>query len=127
MRRIVLDMRSGMFADAVAQSLSDSDPDFSVCRSSRPEETSSLCKACQANVLVMEVVRQSIWTLKERLKIREELRKALPDCKVLLLVDENAEEQQAAGVRQAVKDKLVDGFIYTSVSPTYLAAVIDTL
>ena len=29
--------------------------------------------------------------------------------------------------RKAMKDQLVDNFIYASVSPTYLAGVIDTL
>ena len=48
-------------------------------------------------------------------------------CKPLLLVDENADELLASEVRQAVKDQLVDNFIYASVSPTYLAGVIDTL
>ena len=48
-------------------------------------------------------------------------------CKVLLLVDENADEQLAAEVRQTVKDQLADDFIYASVSPTYLAGVIDIL
>ena len=33
----------------------------------------------------------------------------------------------AADVRQAVKDQLVDNFIYASVSPKYFAGVIDTL
>ena len=49
------------------------------------------------------------------------------DGKTLLLVDENADEMLAADVRQTVKDRLVDNFIYASVSPTYLAGVIDTL
>ena len=42
-------------------------------------------------------------------------------------MDENADELLAADVRQAVKDQLVDNFIYASVSQTYLAGVIDTL
>ena len=46
---------------------------------------------------------------------------------VLLLVDENADELLASDVRQAVKDQLVDNFIYASVSPKYLAGVIDRL
>ena len=46
---------------------------------------------------------------------------------MLLLVDENADEQLAAEVRQTVKDQLADSFIYASVSPTYLAGVIDIL
>ena len=86
-----------------------------------------MCRACHANVLVMEVIRQGIWKLSERLKIRNEVKKLEWDCKTLLLVDENADEMLAADVRQAVKDRLVDNFIYASVSPTYLAGVIDTL
>ena len=42
-------------------------------------------------------------------------------------MDENADEMLAADVRQAVKVQLVDNFIYASVSPKYLAGVIDTL
>ena len=42
-------------------------------------------------------------------------------------MDEDADELLAAEVRQAVKDQRVDNFIYASVSPTYLAGVIDTL
>ena len=127
MRRIVLDMKSGLSAEAVMQALMGCDPDFVVYRSSNPEETVALCRACHANVLVMEVIRQGIWKLSERLKIRNEVKKLGWDCKTLLLVDENADEMLAADVRQAVKDRLVDNFIYASVSPTYLAGVIDTL
>ena len=122
MRRIVLDMKGGLLAEAVMQSLSGCDPDFLVYRSSKPEETLALCRSCRANVLVMEVIRQS-----ERLKLCNAVKQLGWVCKVLLLVDENADELLAADVRQAVKDQLVDNFIYASVSPTYLAGVIDTL
>lgn len=127
MRRIVLDIKGGLLAEAVMQALMASDPDYMVYRSSKPEETIALCRACQANVLVMEVMRLGIWTLDERLKIRKEAKNFGWDCKVLLLVDETADQMLAAEVRQAVKDQLVDNFIYASVSPAYLAGVIDTL
>ena len=42
-------------------------------------------------------------------------------------VSADADKLLASEVRQAVKDQLVDNFIYASVSPTYLAGVIDTL
>ena len=87
----------------------------------------ALCRNCRANVLVMEVIRQGIWKLSERLRLCSAVRQLGWDCKVLLLVDESADELLAAEVRQAVKDQLVDNFIYASVSPTYLAGVIDTL
>ncbi len=127
MRRIVLDLQSGLFAEAITQALTASNPDFWVYRSSKPEETVSLCRACHANVLVMEVLRQGEWRLSERMKIRNELKRNGDECKLLLLVDESADELLAADVRQAVKDKLADGFVYASISPSYLAGVIDTL
>ena len=46
MRRIVLDMKGGLLAEAVMQALTGCDPDFVVYRSLKPEETVSLCRAC---------------------------------------------------------------------------------
>ena len=117
MRRIVLDLQGGLLAEAVMQVLAGYDP----------EDTLALCRSCHANVLVMEVIRQGIWKLSERLRLCSAVKNLGWDCKVLLLVDENADEQLAAEVRQTVKDQLADDFIYASVSPTYLAGVIDIL
>ena len=127
MRRIVLDLQGGLLAEAVMQVLAGYDPDFIVYRSSKPEVTLALCRSCHANVLVMEVIRQGIWKLSERIRLCSAVKNLGWDCKVLLLVDENADEQLAAEVRQTVKDQLADDFIYASVSPTYLAGVIDIL
>lgn len=127
MRRIVLDMKNGLLAEAVTQSLSGCDMDFLIYRSLKPEETLALCRTCRANVLVMEVIRQGLWKLSERLRLCSAVRRLGWACKVLLLVDESTDELLASEVRQTVKDQLADGFIYASVSPTYLAGVIDTL
>ena len=127
MRRIVLDLQGGLLAEAVMQVLAGYDPDFIVYRSSKPEDTLALCRSCHAHVLVMEVIRQGIWKLSERIRLCSAVKNLGWDCKVLLLVDENADEQLAAEVRQTVKDQLADDFIYASVSPTYLAGVIDIL
>ena len=127
MRRIVLDMKNGLLAEAVTQSLSGCDMDFLIYRSPKPEETLALCRTCRANVFVMEVIRQGLWKLSERLRLCSAVRRLGCACKVLLLVDESTDELLASEVRQTVKDQLADGFIYASVSPTYLAGVIDTL
>lgn len=127
MRRIVLDMKNGLLAEAVTQSLSGCDMDFLIYRSPKPEETLALCRTCRANVLVMEVIRQGLWKLSERLRLCSAVRRLGWACKVLLLVDESTDELLASEVRQTVKDQLADDFIYASVSPTYLAGVIDIL
>lgn len=127
MRRIVIDMQNILFADAIAEALRRFDSDFDPVMSDRPDKTLLLCDNVLANVLIMEVTAYTPWRLEERMKIRDELRKRNPDCKIVLVVDENTEKKLADRVRQAKKDGLVDNFIYGSISSSYLSAVIDAL
>lgn len=127
MRRVVIDMQNTLFADAVAEALCRFDSDFDPVMSESPDKTLALCNAVLANILIMEVSAYAPWKLEERMKIRDELRKINPNCKIVLVVDENTEKKLADRVRQAKKDGLVDNFIYGSISSTYLSAVIDAL
>ncbi len=127
MRRVVIDMQNVLFADAVAEALRRFDSDFDPVMSESPGKTLALCNDIQANILIMEVTSYTPWKLEERMKIRDELRKQSPDCKIALVVDENTEKKLADRVRQAKKDGLVDNFIYGSISSSYLSAVIDAL
>lgn len=127
MRRVVVDMQNILFADAVAMALRNFDSDFDVCCSESPEKTLDMCKYTVAQILIMEVTGYTPRLIEERIKLRNELKKAVPDCKIVFVVDENTEKKLADRVRQAKKDGLIDNFIYGSVSATYLSAVIDAL
>lgn len=127
MRRVVIDMQNTLFADAVTEALRRFDSDFEPIMSESPEKILFLCDSVLANVLIMEVTAYTPWKLEERMKIRDKLKKTNPDCKIVLVVDENTEKKLADQVRQVKKDGLIDNFIYGSVSSTYLSAVIDTL
>ena len=127
MRRVVIDMQNALFADAVAEALHRFDSDFEPVISENPEKTLQLCDTVLANILIMEVTAYEACSLEERMKIRDELKKHNPDCKIVLVVDENTEKKLADRVRQAKKDGLVDNFLYGSVSASYLSAVIDAL
>lgn len=127
MRRVVIDMQNTLFADAVVEALRRFDSDFEPIMSESPEKILFLCDSVLANVLIMEVTAYTPWKLEERMKIRDKLKKTNPDCKIVLVVDENTEKKLADQVRQVKKDGLIDNFIYGSVSSTYLSAVIDTL
>lgn len=85
MRRIVIDMQNVLFADAVAEALRNFDSDLEPVMSESPDKTLSLCDAVLANVLIMEVTVYTSWTLEERLKIRNALKRVQPDCKIVLL------------------------------------------
>ena len=69
----------------------------------------------------------SPWKYCERMKIRDSVKVQNPDCKLVLVVDENAEKEVAKQVKQAKKDGLIDQFIYGSISASYLAAIMDSL
>ena len=127
MRRVVVDMQNFLFADAVARALKSADSDFDVRRSESPDQTAELCRLCQPYALLMEVTGYTPWKLEERLSIRDAVRQQSPYCKIVLIVDENAEKELARRVLQAKKDGLIDNFIYGSVSAAYLSAVVDTL
>lgn len=103
MRRVVIDMQNILFADAMAETLRRFDPDFDPVISESPDKTLALCNVILANILIMEVTAYAPWKLEERLKIRNELRKQNPGCKIALVVDENTEKKLADRVRQAKK------------------------
>ena len=127
MRRVVVDMQNYLFADSVAQALKNADSDFDVYRSESPDKTAELCSLCESFALLMEVTGYTPWKLEERLRIRDEVKRRNPHCRIVLIVDENAERQLAKRVLLAKKDGLIDNFIYSSVSAAYLSAVVDTL
>lgn len=127
MRRVVVDMQNALFADAIATALQNFDSNFEVYQSESPAKTTDMCAFTQANILIMEVTAYTPWKLEERMKIRGEVKAQNPNCKIVLVVDENTEKKLADKVRQAKKDGLIDNFIYGSISSTYLSAVIDAL
>ena len=61
------------------------------------------------------------------MKIRDQVKEKCPDCKIVLIVDENAEREVANQVKQSKKDGRIDQFIYGSISASYLADIVDTL
>ena len=75
----------------------------------------------------MEVTGYLPWKLSERLAIRDEVKKTEPNCKVVLIVDENSEKELAEQVKQAKKDGAIDLFIYGSTSAAFLVALLETL
>ena len=127
MRRVVIDMQNYLFADAIASALKHADSDFDVRRSEKPENTADLCQLSVPYALLMEVSGHSPWRLEERIKIRNEVKRQTPQCKIVLIVDENAQKPLARRVLQAKKDGLIDNFIFGSISAEYLTAVVDTL
>ena len=127
MRRIVINMQNSLFCNAIADTLRRSGNELDPYTVDSPDKVVDECKWIAPYALLMEVTGYTPWLLAERMKIRDAVRELNPECKIVLIVDENAEKAIAKQVKQAKKDGLIDQFIYGSISATYLADIVDSL
>lgn len=127
MRRIVINMQNALFCNAIADTLRNSCNELEPYVVDSPDKVVDECKWLSPYALLMEVTGYTPWLLQERMKLRLAVKDKHPECKVVLIVDENAEKELAKQVKQAKKDGLIDQFIYGSISATYLADIVDSL
>lgn len=127
MRRIVINMQNLLFCNAIADTLRRSENELEPYTVDSPDRVVDECKWIAPYALLMEVTGYTPWKLCERLKIRDAVREKNPECKIVLIVDENAEKEVAKQVKQAKKDGIIDQFIYGSISASYLADIVDSL
>ena len=125
MPRIVINTQNFMFADMIKRTL-ESD-DFSVTVVEKPEKLIQEFNRTAANIVLMEVTGYTPWKIEERIKLRHQIKQIDTNCKIAFLVDEKAEPAVAQKVLRAKTDGLIDQFIYTSISASYLLGVIETI
>ena len=125
MPRIVINTQNFMFADMIKRTL-ESD-DFSVTVVEKPEKLIQEFNRTAANIVLMEVTGYTPWKIEERIKLRHQIKQIDTNCKIAFLVDEKAEPAVAQKVLRAKTYGLIDQFIYTSISASYLLGVIETI
>lgn len=128
MRSIVVSMQNMLLSEAVARTLAETG-EFRVEQvlPGKTSDTFSLCRAMQADILLMEVSRLNAYTLESRLSLIDRVRRKIKACKFVLLCDENSDMELAHRVMRARQERLIDAFLYASVTPAYLAAALDAL
>ena len=127
MKRILVNMQNTLFGNAIAETLRRSGNELTPYTVDSPDRVMDECKWIDPYALLMEVTGYTPWKLCERMKIRDAIKQKHPHCKIVFIVDENAEKEVAKQVKQAKIDGLIDQFIYGSISASYLADIVDTL
>ena len=127
LKRVVLDMQSVLYAKAIRRILAQDLDEYQVDIAKTPSETVERCKILHADVLIMEVTPFTPWQLLERMSLQAKVKKELPLCKYILLVDEKIDKEIMDNVKWSKQQNLIDGFLFTSVSESYLAAVVDSM
>lgn len=126
-RRIVINMQNVLFCNALSDTLRNSGNEFDTYTVDLPDKVVDDCKWIAPYALLMEVTGYTPWKLCERMKIRDAVKAQNPECKIVLIVDENAEREIAKQIKQMKKDGFIDQFIYGSISATYFVDIIDSL
>ena len=127
LKRILINMQNTLFGNAISETLRTSENELIPYTVDSPDKVADDCKWIDPYALLLEVTGYTPWMLCERIKIRDAVKKTNPQCKIVFVVDENAEKEVAKQVKQAKKDGLIDQFIYGSISASYLADIIDSL
>ena len=123
----MINMQNVLFCNAISETLRRSGNELDPYTVDSPDKVVDECKWISPYALLMEVTGYTPWKLEERMKLRDAVKTAHPECKIVLIVDENAEKAVARNVKQAKKDGFIDQFIYGSISATYLADIVDSL
>ena len=127
MRKILLDMQSRLFAKAIQRTLSHEPDDSQLLIPEHPDKTAPRCKPFKPYALLMEATGYTPWMLEERLAIRDKVKKNDPSCKIVILVDDQADSELAEEVKAAKRDGFIDAFLFGTVTEQYMAAVMDSL
>lgn len=127
MKKIVLDIQSGIHAHNMERMLMQELEDYQVVISESPDSTVEWCKTHKPDVLLMDVKAFSPWMFSERMEIRKRVKRTLANCHIILLVDDENDSKLTGLVREAKREGLIDAFLFGSVSENYFASVIDSV
>lgn len=79
------------------------------------------------DIVLLEVACNPGFTMDERMAVVKSIRSWNPNARILLLCDENSAPELARKVAMTKKDGLIDDFIYSSVSESYLTAMLESI
>lgn len=127
MKKIVLDIQSGIHAHNMERMLLQKLDDYQVVISETPDSTAGWCRSHRPDVLLMEIKAYSPWMFSERMDICRKMKRTMPECRIILFVDDENDSDLTAKVRQAKWDGTIDAFLFGSVSDNYFASVIDSV
>lgn len=126
MKQIVVSIPNSLLSGGLSLYLRQ-EPDFHVLQDEGAARIVETCVMAKADVLLAEARHYSPYTVRDWLTRFQELKLALPHCKLALVVDENTSPQVAEEVKQARSYGLIDAFFYGTVSGEYVTAVIGSL
>ena len=129
MVKILVSIQNGLLAEAMTVMLRESgefEP-FPISAGNKNSDVARECELLDVQMVLLEVSYANGTTLETRLNEVRQIRSAVPNCKIVLLCDENSAPEIARDVMLAKKDGLIDNFFYSSVTARYILAALLAL
>lgn len=126
MKTILISVHNSLMEEAIIRMLSRSE-DLQGRPVSPGGSVERECEAISADIVLMEATYDAGATLDDCLDVARAVRTRWPGCKVVVLCDENSAPEVARKVAMAKKAGAIDDFVYSSVSESYLTALLDAV
>ena len=129
MVKILVSIQNGLLAEAMVTMLRESG-EFEPSRMQvgiKKGDIALECEMLDAQMVLMEVSYANGTTFETRLQEVKRIRSRMPNCKIVLLCDENSAPDIAREVMLVKKDGLIDNFFYSSVTARYLLSALLAL
>ena len=125
MKKVLVSIKNDLLSTAVIRTLKDCG-EFLPCPMTSEVSTNTSDKSAwmDADILLMEISYLPGATMEGRMKEIKQFRKNEPECKIVAFC---AAPELAHKVTQLKKDRLIDGFLYTSVTASYLMSTLASL
>lgn len=124
-RNIVVSIKNSLLSSGIIRELQTTD--YLVPCEDSLNFFPGLAEVIKADVCLAEVSGFDGEDFSKRMYQVAELKQLVPTCKSVLLVDDIAYPDLAANVQKAKADGLIDGFLFTTVTPSYLKAFLASI
>ena len=129
MTRVLINVSGSLYANGIELALKKSG-EFrtAVLRSGDAEQLLLACREEGTDVLLLGVSPAPGFGVRERAELTASVRRDLPGCRIVLIVDDSLSEDVNEDVKSMKQAGLIDAFLFTSsASFTYLTAILQSI
>ena len=129
MTRVLINVSGSLYASGIELALKkNGNFRTAVLRSGNPEQVLTACREQKAEVLLLGVTPMPGFTVRERRELIARLRRELPACRLVLIVDDSVSEDVNEDVKTLKQTGVIDAFLFTSAANfSYLSAILQSI
>lgn len=129
MTRVLINVSGTLYASGIELALKkNGNFRTAVLRSGDPEQVLTACREQKAEVLLLGVTPMPGFTVRERRELIAHLRRELPACRLVLIVDDSVSEDVNEDVKTLKQTGVIDAFLFTSAANfSYLSAILQSI